>query len=238
MLKKGLTRNLLIFLGYLIDEIDANTYSAQMQRLRNQGWYQRSTVQSTISRLLSVGDIEKTIKKGKIYYRLTSKGSDKIKEDIPLLRLSEKPWDGKWRMVIFDIKEKYRPLREGLRRKLLSLGFGMWQKSIYISPFDIAQEVNQYLVSQKLFPYAICLIAKRSEIGDDKILANYIWKLDKLNEDYEEFISKCKTGNFQKLWFGYQELILRDPHLPKELLPSDWLRDKARITLAQLLQNR
>jgi len=166
-------------LGYLVDEIDANTYSAQMQRLRNQGWYQRSTVQSTISRLLSVGDIEKTIKNGRSYYRLTSKGSERIKEDVPLLKLAEKSWDGKWRMVIFDIKEKYRRQREGLRRKLLSLGFGMWQESVYITPFDIAQEVNQYLLSQKLFPHAICLVAKRNEVGDEKILANYIWKLDK-----------------------------------------------------------
>ena len=40
-------------------------------------------------------------------------------------------WDGKWRIVIFDIPEKFKKAREALRRKLKDLGFLELQKSVF-----------------------------------------------------------------------------------------------------------
>ncbi|MFZ5366236.1 MAG: CRISPR-associated endonuclease Cas2 [Patescibacteria group bacterium] len=248
MLRKSLTKDLLIFLGFLIDEIDAHTYHAQMQRLFCQGWYKRSSFESSVRRLLSVGDIEKIQKGGNVFYRLTSLGSERIKENIPIVRLASKPWDKKWRLVIFDIQEKNKSTREALRDKLISLGFGMWQESVYITPFDIEQEINQYLVSKKLSQEAVCLVAQRSDLGDDRALANYVWKLGKLNEEYRDFFEDCqrvrekrgdKITEVQRLWLAYQDLIFKDPHLPKELLPVDWLgeRERARREFSRLIRN-
>ena len=88
---------------------------------------------------------EKVVKNGEVYLRLTSKGSDKIKQDIPLFKYSNQRWDGYWRLVIFDIPEKRKVLRDVLRRKLVSLGLGRWQKSVYITPFNLEEEINQFL---------------------------------------------------------------------------------------------
>ena len=38
----------------------------------------------------------------------------------------------------FDIRGESRFIRDLLKKKLKSLGFGMWQRSIYISPFNVA----------------------------------------------------------------------------------------------------
>ncbi len=248
MIRRGLKRDILILLAMIADEVYANSFKNQLRRMYCDGWYQKSSFGPTMAKLLSVGEIERVEKKGQLFYRLTSQGFEKLKEEIPILDFSGKPWDGRWRIVIFDIKEENKILREALRSKLLSLGFGMWQRSVYITPHPIEQEINQYLKSKKLFPFAFCLVAKRSQLGNDKILANYVWKLDKINEEYEEFIVQCqrlseklesKEGDFgeiRKLWLKYKELIFKDPHLPKELLPDNWLRDKSRLAFLKLYQ--
>lgn len=245
MLKQGLTRDLLILLATLVDEIDAHSFQNQMRRLACDGWYKRSSVGPTVSRLLSVGEIEKIERGDKLYYRLTSKGSRKLKEDVPLFKLASKPWDGQWRIIIFDIEEKEKFLREALRDKLVSLGFGRWQRSVYITPHDLEQEINQYLQAKKLFPAAICLVARQGDLGDDKVLANKIWQLDDLNDNYQDFIDDCerllmkkeyktiKEEEVRNLWLAYKRLIVRDPFLPRELLPKGWLAQKARRILTQ-----
>ncbi len=61
---------------------------------------------------------------------------DKIKIKQPLR------WDGKWRVVFFDIPEKRRFERNVLRNKLKDLGFGEIQKSVFIHPFPCLDEIN------------------------------------------------------------------------------------------------
>lgn len=245
MLKKGLKRDILILLAALVDEIDAYSFKNQLRRMFFDGWYKRSSFGPAVSRLLSVGEIEKIEKDGKPFYRLTSKGSKRLKENIPIFKLATQLWDGRWRIVIFDIKEENRFLRDALRDKLLSLGFGKWQRSVYITPHDIEQEINQYLQSKKLFPSCVCLVARRTDLGDDKALANRAWRLDELNKEYEEFIYDCqqlreqtgegkvKQKGFGKLWLRYKELMFKDPYLPKQLLPEGWLAEKARKEFAK-----
>ena len=43
-------------------------------------------------------------------------------------------WDGKWRIIVFDLPEKKRGLRNDLRKQLRSARFGGLQRSVWISP--------------------------------------------------------------------------------------------------------
>jgi hypothetical protein len=61
---------------------------------------------------------------------------DEIKIKIPL------QWDGKWRVVFFDIPEKRRRARDALRSKLKELGFYEMQKSVFIFPFECRDEID------------------------------------------------------------------------------------------------
>lgn len=47
-----------------------------------------------------------------------------------------KRWDGRWRVVIFDIKETKRKTRDKLRLSLVRLGFVRLQDSVWVSPYD------------------------------------------------------------------------------------------------------
>lgn len=52
-----------------------------------------------------------------------------------------KKWDGKWRIVIFDIPNSSRWIRDIFRKKLKELGFCRLQQSIWIIPYACQEEV-------------------------------------------------------------------------------------------------
>ncbi len=61
-------------------------------------------------------------------------------------RLPEKAkWDGKWRIIVFDIPEQARSARNKLRNLLKTNGFKMVQKSVFINPYPFNREAIKYL---------------------------------------------------------------------------------------------
>ena len=50
-------------------------------------------------------------------------------------------WDGKWRMVIFDIPDRHKWAREGLREKLKRMGFYRLQESVFVFPYLCEEEM-------------------------------------------------------------------------------------------------
>lgn len=215
--------------------------------------YKRHNYSHLIWRNLKTGYVEKTLKGGEVYLRLTGEGKEKIIRDFPLLAFQKKKWDGKWRMVLFDIAELNRKKRDMLRAKLKELGFGMFQESVYISPHNFTKDLVEFLIASQLagFVYVFEIFHTQMAIGNAKELAQKVWNLDRLNERYSELIEKIshlisthdrevKLNNtrdrkgekeekeksvkekIKDVKEEYLGLILIDPFLPKELLPSNW----------------
>lgn len=211
--------------------------------------YKRQNLYALTSRLLKTNFIEKVIKDGQPYLRLSNQGKWQLNRDFPLFAMQYKPWDGYWRLVIFDISETSRYIRDALRGKLKSLGFGQFQKSVYLSPYDFEEDLVEFLKSHQLLGKAFVLTAKHRLMGDARTLANYVWKLDKLNERYEEILYRLeemkspkiekdqKMKVIQQLRIEYLDLLLKDPLLPKELLPPDWLGFQLRHQIASFEYN-
>ena len=53
-----------------------------------------------------------------------------------------KVWDKKWRIVIFDIPEKYKRVREIFRDHLKNMGFYMLQRSVWVHPYPCFNEIE------------------------------------------------------------------------------------------------
>jgi DNA-binding transcriptional regulator PaaX len=53
-----------------------------------------------------------------------------------------KKWDKKWRLVLFDIPETKKKIRDALRRKLKDLGFLEFQKSVFVYPYPSRDEID------------------------------------------------------------------------------------------------
>lgn len=82
-----------------------------------------------------------------------------------------KTWDKKWRVVIFDIPEKYKRVRDVFRMRLRQLGLHQFQESVYVSPYPCFDEV-EFL--RELYDVAFTvryLLVEKLE--DDSFLKNH-----------------------------------------------------------------
>lgn len=213
------------------------------------GWvpsrFKKTNCYGSVYHSLRTGYIEKIIKNGKPYLRLTSKGNEKLKRDFSLFLWQDKKWDGKWRVVIFDIKEKERKQRDTLRAKLRELGFGMIQESVWLSPHDVALDFHEYIDNIGLKEDVFIMEVSQLLGGNSKVLAAKIWSLEKINNRYRDLyehltfthdrVKDSKVGAEEELnkvlnkaREGFIEILREDPCLPKELLPKDWYGEKVK----------
>lgn len=193
--------------------------------------YRITNFANTVSRMLKTQQVEKIVKDGQPYLRLSSSGKKRMIRDFSFLRFAKKPWDGYWRVVFYDIPEAERKVRKNLRKKLKELGFGELQQSTYVSPFDLAEDLREFIFSWGLEDSVFVSVSKRLYAGDGKALAEKVWNLTALNRGYLEWLSslrEAKDNNQLKRCYGtFLELLKDDPCLPRELLPRGWLGEKA-----------
>lgn len=211
------------------------------------GWvpeqYKKHQFNHLIWRTLKAGYIEKIEKGGKIYIRITSLGTIRTQRNFPLLYLQNKPWDGKWRIVMFDIAEIQKRKRDYLREKLRELGFGMLQESVFITPHDIIKDFSEYVESIGLRD-SVDFLEASYILGDSRELVRRIWKLEELNKKYLEIFqearkmknshltiargrSKQLNNKVREIKEKYLKTLISDPFLPSALLPKNYSRDQA-----------
>lgn len=139
---------------------------------RDEYWreYYPSSIEKVTKRLYRRGYVEVVYEKGKPAVKITDKGKVEIlRYDLEKLQINKPPkWDGKWRLVIFDIPEKYRNSRDLIRSKLKQLGFYQFQKSVFIYPYPCEKEIK-FLREVLGVPHAIKLI-KADKVENDEEL--------------------------------------------------------------------
>lgn len=92
---------------------------------------------------------------------LTAKGKIKLIENS-----SENVIDGKWRMLSWDIPEKYCNKRRQLCRSIRRVGYKQVQKSLWACPFVKADEVNLIISELGLQKYVAYLRVDITDIDE------------------------------------------------------------------------
>lgn len=90
-------------------------------------------------RLAQQGYLELVHRDGKKYYELTQKGRTALlmEEQKMIVRQKKKRrWDKRYRLVIFDIAEKRKGVRDRLRLTMREIGFLRLQDSVWVYPYD------------------------------------------------------------------------------------------------------
>jgi len=105
---------------------------------------------------------EKENSDGTITIVLTDKGKEKaLTYNLDEMAIKKpKHWDGKWRIVLFDIPEKMRRVRDAFRRHLNQLEFYEFQKSVFIHPFDCQDEIDYLIEFYKARKFIRFIIAE------------------------------------------------------------------------------
>lgn len=94
---------------------------------------------TAIGRLAQKGLIRFTSKGNIKYVEITEKGRLVFaleREKAALRARSKKKWDKRYRMIIFDIPERRRAVRDQLRHTMRACGFLRIQDSVWVSPYD------------------------------------------------------------------------------------------------------
>ena len=156
--------------------------------------YKRNNFFQAVNRGFKTGDIEKIVKNDKIYLRLTSTGKKRLYRDFPILNLTRK-WDRRWLIVVFDISEKSKSIRNSLRNKLKNIGFGMLQEAVWISPLSIGEDIREFIDSIGLSEQVFIMEISGFVLGDPKQLAYRVWNLDRLEKEYLNFVDEIKYLN-------------------------------------------
>lgn len=244
LLKRDLKRFLVFILAFIFDQYQKVSVKNYYRALYFPGGYPRKeALHKLVYRMTKVKEIEKEIKDDEVFIKLTSKGGKFFDEKISLQKLSRRIWDGKWRLVIFDIKEIERNIRDQLRRKLKDWGFVMWQESVYISPHPILKEVDEFLKSNHLFPKVVTMEAQLVGIKNHDKFAWVVFKLGDLEKKYLEIKKKIlsfknnkrKKNQFKEILEDFHEAILNDPFLPKGLIKENWPREEVKREIRELM---
>src|SRR3989344_795881 len=103
-------------------------------------------------------------------YTLTPKGERKFRKifiDEVIIKQPLK-WDGKWRLVMYDLPVRFKKTREAFRWKLKDLGFFQFQKSAWIYPYPCEGEL--LFVADFFGVRKYIEILEVNKILDDRIL--------------------------------------------------------------------
>lgn len=147
-------------------------------------------------------------------------------------------WDGKWRMVIFDVPNEHTDLRDRFRDQLRRAGYGWLQNSVWVSPDELPVD-RSLLRLTKADAESLLLLEATPIAGEanSDIVAG-AWNFGLINQLYEAHgkilaelptIAPEEAASAKRLleWSrqeqaAWEAVLGRDPLLPKVLLPADY----------------
>ncbi len=139
---------------------------------------ERQRVNGTLNRMIANGYVVVEKKNGEPHVRLTKKGEAfaMLMADDALMPKKPARWDGKWRIVTYDLPGKATKLRGRIRELLRAWGFTMLQQSIWIYPYDCEELIFILKQEYKLGKGLLYIIA--DEVENDSALRAH-FKLSK-----------------------------------------------------------
>jgi phenylacetic acid degradation operon negative regulatory protein len=105
--------------------------------------YDQARLKQSIKRMIKSQFLDVKEENGKTTLVVTLKGKRKLLQyNLQSMKLEfNGQWDGKWRIVIFDVVEGKRCFRDGLRKKIKQLGLFQMQKSVFVTPYPCENEI-------------------------------------------------------------------------------------------------
>jgi len=204
-------------------------------------WNYRSRLRYELNQLRRSGMVECSGTHARSKWKLAEQGRLAALGGIdPETRWARK-WDGRWRLLLFDLPERQQRLRVTLWRWLRREHFGYLQQSVWIVP-DTINETSIPLRQLKLTPESLTVIEGAPAPPDmNEDIVQSAWDFELINSNYvtaikfaiagRKFIHGGKQDEKRK-WLteeraAWMEAIANDPLLPEVLLPTGYLGQKA-----------
>lgn len=148
----------------------------------------------------------------------------------------QRPWDGYWRIVLFDVPVRRDADRLKLRRYLRKRGFGCLQNSVWITPDRLRPEMRLTKLNRGDVEMLLMLEARPCAGETDAELVKGAWDFHRINSGYKEYLQilrgRKKARGGLEAWTkaegeAWQNASQLDPFLPRCLLPKGYLGEIA-----------
>ena len=196
-------------------------------------------VRTSVFRLAKDGWLESNQVGRRSFYSLTDEGRDRFRAATH--RIYGEPagdWDGKWCLLLLSNLDA--PTKEVVRRDCGWLGFGALSANALAHPAPDTSDLDRTL--SRLDVADDVVVIEGSTVGSDAAMRKLVrsaWNIDDIDARYEHFVTmfrpmiaalKKKNTVTPRTAFvtrtlliqEYRKVLLRDPQLPAELLPSNW----------------
>lgn len=219
-----------LWLGSLLEimalfGVEAGLVRTALSRLAQENWFERSRA-------------------GKhSYYRLSAAGAAKFADATHRIYHAGEPgWDGSLRLAVLTAAEA--KARGAARERLLALGFGQSAPTVLVQPITTLSAALPCDL-----PDTVWLTARLDDPQQARMLGSAAWQLAALADAYQRFIAafaplaEAAATDWEPaqafrlrilLIHEYRRIILRDPLLPRDMLPLDWPGLAARKLCRQL----
>jgi len=105
--------------------------------------YKKYRLKETLKRLHKQKIVEVLETKDGHIVKITKNGLTRaLQYKLDEMNIKRKSWDKKWRIVIFDIEEEKKKLRDEFRKRLKQLEFYSLQESVYVHAFPCFDEIE------------------------------------------------------------------------------------------------
>jgi phenylacetic acid degradation operon negative regulatory protein len=164
--------------------------------------------------------------------RITEDGRRIARGGVDLEARWARPWDGQWRMVLFDIAEADHKLRDQFRHELSLARLGYLQGSVWVSPDPLA-DFRDKVKSMAANPESLLFFEGHPCAGEsDSAIVAGAWNFARINERYAYAMamheSSPRKSDPPYRWRHWLELerqswlaaVAIDPLLPQPLLPA------------------
>jgi phenylacetic acid degradation operon negative regulatory protein len=172
-------------------------------------------------------------------YRLTERGRLQALGGRDPQAQWSRDWDGRWRLVLFDVPLGQDAHRERLRRYLRDNGFGCLQKSVWITPNTMHGE-REVLAGGEVNVESLLLLEARPCAGEtDAEIVAAAWDFERLNARYARHLQvldgrpaaplrDARAAQALQRWAAEEReawlaAVTVDPLLPERLLPPGYL---------------
>ncbi len=141
-----------------------------LEYVPNEKYNLRHQARSAAGRLVAKGYATWVEKDGKKYLRITPAGRKALafEQAKTTLKNQKRKWDGRWRMVVFDVPERRRAIRSRLRAVMQEIGFVRLQDSVWVYPYDCEDFIALLKAELKIGKDVLYAIA--DTIENDKAL--------------------------------------------------------------------
>lgn len=148
-------------------------------------------------------------------------------------------WDGRWRLVIFDVPIARNSHRQRLRRYLRERGYGFLQKSVWITP-DPVREEKERLARARTDVKSLLLLEGKPCAGESNMqIVAAAWDFNRINAAYSKYLeilenyperslNDIESAKIFHQWASQEReawlyAVSVDPLLPKRLLPEGYV---------------